>query len=544
MEIEAKFAVTDAAIAKQLQTVETIAGMTLTSGDTARLRDTYLDTRDRRLLTAGWVCRRRQEDDAPLITVKQIAAARGAIHEREELEVVLAEDAPPREWSASPARDRVLELIGDEPLHALFELRQTRVRRNVLKGGAVIAEWSVDRVSARVGEEWLGFAELEIELTPQGTADDLANIVARVQAEWGLAPESQSKFERVLAWTDAVKAKPKKRTAPKKPRRRAVPAITLDDPMAEATRKALLLHWMRMIDHEPGAREGSDIEHVHDMRVATRRMRAALRVFADYLDDAAFKPFSRMLRRTARALGAVRDLDVFHEKTQHYLDSLPAERKTELASLLAVWQTEHDRARRELIELFDDAAFVRFKTEFEEFLRTPGAGAAPIEMSEGEPRAQRVRIVLPMILLQGWAAVRAYDESVSAPDVPLTRFHQLRIASKGLRYTLEFFAGVMDPEAAALIQQVKQLQDHLGNLQDAVVACSNLRDFLTWGEWSRAVQRTSRHPRTLIVAPGAASYLAARQNEIHELVQTFPQVWAPILHPDFKRQLLALITEW
>jgi CHAD domain-containing protein len=177
-------------------------------------------------------------------------------------------------------------------------------------------------------------------------------------------------------------------------------------------------------------------------------------------------------------------------------------------------------------------------------LRTPGAGAAFIETPESEPRAQRVRIVLPMILLRGWAAVRAYDGSVSAPDVPLTRFHQLRIASKGLRYTLEFFAGVMEPEAATLIDQMKQLQEHLGNLQDAVVACSTLRDFLTWGEWSRATRRSSRRPRTLVVAPGAASYLAVRQNEIHELVQTFPQVWTPIVDPDFKHRLLALIAAW
>ncbi len=544
MEIEAKFAVTNTAIAKQLRSVETIAGMTLTPGDTVRLRDTYLDTRDRRLRAAGFTCRRRQEDDAPLITLKQIGGAHGAIHEREELEVVLAEDGPPHEWPASPARERVLGLIGDAPLQALFELRQTRVRRNMLKDDAVIAEWSVDRVNARVGEERLKFAELEIELTPPGTPDDLANIVASVQAEWKLASEPKSKFERVLAWVEAVKAKPKKRRAPKKPRRRAVPAIKLDDSMAEAARKTLLLHWTRMLDHEQGAREGSDIEHVHDMRVATRRMRAALGVFADYLDAAAFKPFGKMLRRTAQTLGAVRDLDVFHEKTQHYLDDLPAERKAELDSLLAAWRAEYTRARLALVELLDDAAFVRFKAEFEEFLRTPGAGAASIETEQGERHAQRVRIVLPMILLGGWADVRAYDRSISTPDTPLTRFHQLRIASKGLRYTLEFFAGVMDPEAEVLIQEMKQLQEHLGNLQDAVVACSTLRDFLNWGEWSHTARRTARRPRTLVVAPGVAYYLAARQNEIHELVQAFPQVWAPIVHPDFKRQLLALIAAW
>jgi CHAD domain-containing protein len=383
----------------------------------------------------------------------------------------------------------------------------------------------------------LKFAELELELKPQGTKEDLANLAARVQAEWNLAPEAKSKFERALALVDEAKAAPPKR-------RRRVPRIRLDDTMATAARKTLLLHWGRMLDHEAGARAGADIEQVHDMRVATRRMRAAFRIFADYLDDDAFKPFAKMLRRTARTLGAVRDLDVFREKAQHYLDTLPDERKSELDLLLAAWQTEYQRARGELMELFDSDAYARVRTAFEKFLRTPGAGAAATEMQDGEPIAQRVRDVLPIMLLRGWAIVRAYDASVSAPDVPLTRLHQLRIASKGLRYTLEFFADVMNPETQSLIEQMKQLQDHLGTLQDAVVACNILYDFLTWGEWSRAARRSLRRPRTLIVAPGVAAYLAVRQNEIRELVQTFPQVWLPISQPEFRRQLLALMAAW
>jgi CHAD domain-containing protein len=128
--------------------------------------------------------------------------------------------------------------------------------------------------------------------------------------------------------------------------------------------------------------------------------------------------------------------------------------------------------------------------------------------------------------------------------VPLTRLHQLRIASKGLRYTLEFFAGVLGPDAQSLVEQIKQLQDHLGNLQDAVVACNHLRDFLTWGEWSHTAPKSARRPRTLIVAPGVAAYLAARQTEIREHVQRFPQVWAPISHSEFKNQLLTLLAAW
>src|SRR5579864_18059 len=84
------------------------------------------------------------------------------------------------------------------------------------------------------------------------------------------------------------------------PRRRRAPSITVDDTMAEAARKTLLVQWERMLRIEPKVREHSDGELVHDLRVATRRMRVALRVFGDYLDRDAFRPFRKRLRRTAR----------------------------------------------------------------------------------------------------------------------------------------------------------------------------------------------------------------------------------------------------
>ncbi|MEJ2326812.1 MAG: CHAD domain-containing protein, partial [Chromatiaceae bacterium] len=99
-------------------------------------------------------------------------------------------------------------------------------------------------------------------------------------------------------------------------------AIQTLDLRKDAARKPLYFHFLRKLYHEPGTRLGEDIEELHDMRVATRRMRAAFQVFGDYLDMDKMKVFLKGLRRTGRALGAVRDLDVFWEKTQHYLEKL------------------------------------------------------------------------------------------------------------------------------------------------------------------------------------------------------------------------------
>jgi CHAD domain-containing protein len=131
---------------------------------------------------------------------------------------------------------------------------------------------------------------------------------------------------------------------------------------------------------------------------------------------------------------------------------------------------------------------------------------------------------------------------MSGPDVPLSRYHQLRIASKGLRYALEFFQEVLGPEAGTMIGEVKALQDHLGDLQDAVVASNLLRDFLMWGTWGHVEsQRKIAWPAETVVAPGVAAYLSARQAELQHLVRTFPQVWARFPTPGFSRLLASAL---
>ena len=120
---------------------------------------------------------------------------------------------------------------------------------------------------------------------------------------------------------------------------------------------------------------------------------------------------------------------------------------------------------------------------------------------------------------------------------------RLRIAAKGLRYTVEYFREVLGPDAKTVIDGIKGLQDHLGDLQDAVVASNLLRDFLTWGTWGHA-QGTAKDialPTEPIVAPGVASYLAARQIELQNLLDTFSQVWNKFQSPEFGQLVAAAL---
>ncbi len=320
------------------------------------------------------------------------------------------------------------------------------------------------------------------------------------------------------------------------------PGLAPDDVMAEAARKTFAFHFQQMLLHEPGTRSGENIEELHDMRVATRRMRAALLVFSDYLDQEKYAPFGKGLRRTGRFLGEVRDLDVFWEKTRRYLDTLPLERQDELAPLQAVWQGARDQARDRLLAYLNGAHYDHFKQSFGEFLEIHAAGALSPFSSAGQPRPDRLRQVAPVILFQQLAAVRAYDQWVTGPNVPLARLHQLRITSKGLRYSLEFLEEVLGSEVRLLIKEFKILQDHLGDLQDAVVASNILRDFLTWGTWGHPQGKAALTPPDApVVSPGVASYLAARQTELQQLPITFIPLWEHVHSSEFKQNFIAAL---
>ncbi len=297
------------------------------------------------------------------------------------------------------------------------------------------------------------------------------------------------------------------------------------DPMAEAGRKALLFHFERMLLHEPGSRRGEDIEAVHDMRVATRRMRSAFRLFAPFYKSRKVEPFQRNLKRTGRVLGAVRDLDVFMEKAQRFIDAHP---EADLTPLVEAWQARLDEARPRLIEHLDSPRFDRFVHDFHAFLTTPGAGAK----KAGDRVPTEARHVLPQLIYGLYEQVRVYDDVADTRDI--STLHALRIELKRLRYALEFFEEILGPEARAVIKDVKVMQDHLGDLNDAEVAEGILSEFIA--QHDRAHSGTPRFLREPDI-DGVAQYLAATRAEKDRLLATFPEAWDNFRREDVRRNL-------
>ena len=306
------------------------------------------------------------------------------------------------------------------------------------------------------------------------------------------------------------------------------------DLMAEAGRKTLLYHFAEMLSHETGTRLGEDIEQLHDMRVATRRMRAALDIFSQYYSPKAIKPHLNGLRTTGRTLGRVRDLDVFIDKSQLYLAELPQSDRDGLQPLLESWDSEREALRIKLVAYLESKNYQEFKERFNYFLQTPGKGV--LHTQTEFPIPTLVKDVAPLLIYSRWVAVRAYDAIL--PSASLDQLHALRIEFKKLRYSVEFFREVLGDQAKTIINILKGLQDHLGDLNDARVACQKLSDFLTAWE-TRLVQlpMADRFNPEPIVA-----YLAYKHSERHQLMLSFPKRWEEFNQPEFRDNLLLAIS--
>jgi CHAD domain-containing protein/transposase-like protein len=309
------------------------------------------------------------------------------------------------------------------------------------------------------------------------------------------------------------------------------PGVTPEDTLAEAGRKVLRYQFVQMLRHEEGTRLGKDIEELHDMRVATRRMRAGFEVFEAGFTQKALKTNLKGLRATGRTLGRARDLDVFIEKAHQYLTTLPEESRPGLQPLLQTWEQARETARSVLVSYLDSDPYLDFKRKFDEFVNTPGAGARPFAQNPPVPRL--VRDVVPMLIYDRLASVRAFDTILDTASIQ--QFHALRIEIKKLRYTVEYFREVLGPEAGSVIDELKELQDHLGDLQDSQVATQILRDFLIeWDTQQAALPISERQSPEPIMA-----YLSSRYAERQRLMLSFREKWRLFNQPEF-RQYLAL----
>ena len=257
------------------------------------------------------------------------------------------------------------------------------------------------------------------------------------------------------------------------------------------------------------------------MRVATRRARAASLLFGRDFKQKKVQNHLKFFKRAARKLGAVRDLDVALAKLHDYVGSLPYKKRKTLKTVAWYWRQERRARLNDLLDLLESDAYARALVELDIFCCTPGAGVRRQKRSAGKPPALvQVRHVLPSQIMTRFEAVRRYEiVFAQVKSVPLATLHALRIDCKYLRYVLEFSEHLLGTEGAALIAHLKDLQDVLGDLNDADVALGMLRGLRNEVDDRDALSAYMDHQKATIEAlrrqmPDAFTAFAAAENRL------------------------------
>jgi CHAD domain-containing protein len=228
-----------------------------------------------------------------------------------------------------------------------------------------------------------------------------------------------------------------------------------------------------LLTHEPGTRTGEDIEDLHQMRVAVRRMRATLKAARPLLDAAWSDDLRAELGWLGGALGPVRDLDVLLLRLHREIASLPADEQNAGVALLDALERERTTARAAMLEALTAPRYFGLLERLAETVSAPLPTPAPGDA----PRPALVDLVRAEARKLRRAVEKAGDDP---PDEVL---HALRIRGKRVRYTGELVAPSLrgtpvGKQVRRLLSATTALQEVLGDHQDACVAEQRIRGLL------------------------------------------------------------------
>jgi CHAD domain-containing protein len=414
------------------------------------LSTTYLDTDDLRLARWGVSLRHRAGEGW---TVKLPAENDPSLLVRTELTFAGNGSQPPVD-----AVDLVRAFIRTGVLRPQTSLQTLRRHVELHDAeGRVIADVVDDDVSVLEGSRTAArFREIEVEISDDTPSRLLEAVVALVRQAGAGRPDPMPKYLRALG-----------------PRALQTPEIRIPRLGSKATRgdvlrRAIACSALRLIQHDPVVRLDDDPEGVHQMRVATRRLRSDLRTFRSWLDPAWTTALREELGWFAQILGAVRDGDVLLGRIRRRSTELAEPNDRGLALVLASIEGMREAAQVELL------ATLRAERYLALLDCVVAAASAPHLLRGGAevPAAG----VLPGLVRRPWGSLA--NSVGTLPDRPTDEeLHKVRIKAKRFRYASEAIAPVLGSDARKLARRAAALQDVLGSLNDAVFAERWLRDW-------------------------------------------------------------------
>ena len=257
-------------------------------------------------------------------------------------------------------------------------------------------------------------------------------------------------------------------------------------------------------EYESGSRAGGDIENVHQMRVATRRIRAYLKAARPALDSDAADSLRADLADLARALGEVRDLDVMIARMHAEAAALGEPDTAALETLIGSLDADRGSARRALVRQLDDPDYQSLLAELDEAVNRPPVFDPWADLTElgaaefGKLAKAQARL--------------AKKFGVNPPDDDL---HALRIWGKRARYAAELQK--KSKATAAFLDALAHFQEILGDHQDASVLEEQLRAMVAASGNAAAAVAAGR-----VIEGGRRRKVEARA--------AYPAAWKAVAH--------------
>jgi CHAD domain-containing protein len=235
------------------------------------------------------------------------------------------------------------------------------------------------------------------------------------------------------------------------------------DATGSAARSAIAFHFRALTAQVPAAMSG-DAEPVHQVRVATRRLRAAIRLFAPYISAIKPKDIDERLKWIGAQAGAVRDLDVLAKTTQKRARKLDPLIAKDLDPLFEEIRASRKKAADSLAAALTSRRYKSLVTRLSEPIALTPEGDAAFGAVAGELFAPMLKSTL--------RAGGKMHEDPTPEDL-----HFLRKRAKRARYALETMLAISEKQLREVIEHLETLQELLGRYHDAVVAVKWIKDF-------------------------------------------------------------------
>ena len=285
--------------------------------------------------------------------------------------------------------------------------------------------------------------------------------------------------------------------------------------VADAARKAIAFGADSLVQHQAAAESG-EAEPLHQLRVAMRRLRASIELFAGAIYASQLKLFRRDLPWIGNHSGAVRECDVTAALIAARTTKIEPDLRDAVAPIIA---TLEERRKAEFAKLCTLLESKRYRSLIAK-LRNPAVKRVGGDRAIGAVASQLIR--------PATHGVSRFGKRL-ADDAPALVFHKLRVRLKRLRYELEMMAPLGAKRQKKTLRRLEALQELLGLYHDVTVASAWL---LSYAETSAAP------PKTLLAAGALIQSLAGREKKLRRQGM---RAWRRFERSDAMRDTLAEI---